>query len=85
MTVVAMAGVTALVRATASTMERRGVLYPAQDIRGWLIEADITHISNEVPFAVDCPEPNPLQEGSAFAARTITSNCWRTSARTWSN
>ncbi len=69
MTVVAMTGVTALVRATASTMERRGVLYPAQDIRGWLLEADITHISNEVPFAVNCPEPNPLQEGVRFCSR----------------
>ena len=61
MTIVAMTGVTALVRATASTMEKRGMLYPAQDIRDWLLDADITHISNEVPFAVDCPDPNPTQ------------------------
>lgn len=69
MTVVAMTGVTALVRATAATMERRGNLYPAQDIRQWLIEADIAHISNEVPFAADCPEPNPLQEGVRFCSQ----------------
>jgi len=69
MTVVAMTGVTALVRATATTMERRGMLYPAQDIRGWLINADITHISNEVPFAVNCPEPNPGQEGLRFCSQ----------------
>ncbi|HSO14017.1 MAG TPA: CapA family protein [Anaerolineales bacterium] len=69
MTIVAMTGVTALVRATASTMERRGVLYPAQDIRDWLINADITHISNEVPFAVDCPYPNPVQEDVRFCSR----------------
>ncbi|HEX2989239.1 MAG TPA: hypothetical protein VHO49_01115, partial [Anaerolineales bacterium] len=62
MTVVAVTGVTALVRATASAMEQRGLLYPAKDIRGWLLEADITHISNEVPFAADCPPPNPTQE-----------------------
>jgi len=68
MTVVALTGVTALVRATASTMERRGVLYPAQDIRNWLINADITHISNEVPFAVDCPYPNPTQEEIRFCS-----------------
>lgn len=69
MTVVAMTGVTALVRATASTMEKRGVLYPAQDIRNWLIDADITHISNEVPFALDCPYPNPVQEEMRFCSR----------------
>lgn len=69
MTVVAMTGVTALVRATAATMERRGNLYPAQDIRQWLINADIAHISNEVPFAANCPEPNPLQEGVRFCSQ----------------
>lgn len=69
MTVVALTGVTALVRATASTMEKRGILYPAQDIRNWLINADITHISNEVPFAVDCPYPNPVQEEIRFCSR----------------
>jgi poly-gamma-glutamate synthesis protein (capsule biosynthesis protein) len=69
MTVVAMTGVTALVRATAATMEKRGILYPAQDIRDWLINADITHISNEVPFAVDCPYPNPTQEEIRFCSR----------------
>jgi poly-gamma-glutamate synthesis protein (capsule biosynthesis protein) len=69
MTVVAMTGVTALVRATAATMERRGILYPAQDIRDLLTGADITHISNEVPFAVDCPYPNPRQEEIRFCSR----------------
>ena len=68
MTVVALTGVTALVRATAAAMERRGLLYPAQDIRDWLVEADITHISNEVPFAVDCPNPNPVQEELRFCS-----------------
>jgi len=68
MTVIALTGVTALVRATASTMERRRVLYPAQDIRDWLINADITHISNEVPFAVDCPYPNPSQADVRFCS-----------------
>ena len=69
MTVVAMTGVTALVRATAFTMERNGILYPAEDIRDWLLEADITHISNEAPFAVNCPEPNPSQEGLRFCSQ----------------
>jgi poly-gamma-glutamate synthesis protein (capsule biosynthesis protein) len=55
--VVAMTGVTALTRATAMRMERHGTTYPAQDIRPWLVEPDITHISNEVSFAQDCPPP----------------------------
>ena len=69
LTTLAMTGVTALVRATAFTMERQGVTYPAQDIAAWLRDADITHISNEVPFAEDCPYPNPVQEGMRFCSR----------------
>jgi poly-gamma-glutamate synthesis protein (capsule biosynthesis protein) len=57
MTVVMMTGVTALTRGTARTMEREGVTYPARDVEAWLIEPDITHISNEVSFAEDCPTP----------------------------
>lgn len=68
LTVLAMTGVTALVRATAYTMERRGILYPGKDIGPWLREADITHISNEVPFAQNCPYPNPVQEGMRFCS-----------------
>ncbi len=69
MTVLAMTGVTALVRATAFTMEQRGVTYPASDIGPLLRAADITHVSNEVPFAADCPYPNPVQEGVRFCSR----------------
>lgn len=59
MTVVAMTGVTAMCRGTASLMERAGVTYPARDIGDWLRSADITHISNEVSFRADCtPEPS---------------------------
>lgn len=68
MTIVAITGVTALVRATAYAMERRGITYPAQDIREWLLGADITHISNEVPFAADCPYPDPVQADMLFCS-----------------
>jgi poly-gamma-glutamate synthesis protein (capsule biosynthesis protein) len=63
-----MTGVTALVRATAFTMERQGSTYPATDIGAFLQAADITHISNEVPFAEDCPYPNPTQAGMRFCS-----------------
>jgi len=57
LTTVVLTGVTALVRATAVTMELKGVTYPGSLIRDWLREADIAHISNEVPFDKDCPYP----------------------------
>lgn len=69
LTVVAMTGVTALVRATAYMMEQNGITYPSQDIRSWLLSADITHISNEVPFAEDCPYPDPVQAEVRFCSR----------------
>ncbi len=59
MTTLVMTGVTALVRATAYRMERHGVLYPGGAIRDDLRSADITHLSNEIPFAENCPYPDP--------------------------
>ena len=68
MTVVLMTGVTALVRATATRMEIIGVDYPAWNIEDTLKSADITHISNEVPFYTGCPYPDPRQEGLVFCS-----------------
>jgi hypothetical protein len=58
MSTLIMTGVTALVRGTATTMERKGITYPGQDLRDTLREADITHISNEIPFFDACEEPS---------------------------
>jgi poly-gamma-glutamate synthesis protein (capsule biosynthesis protein) len=68
LTTVIMTGVTALVRATAFTMERKGVLYPGEAIRDTLREADIAHISNEIPFVPGCSEPQPDQTGLVFCS-----------------
>jgi hypothetical protein len=68
MTVVLMTGVTALTRATAWQMEHNGVDYPAEQIRDWLLEPDLTHISNEVSFSSYCPYPEPSQAGLHFCA-----------------
>jgi poly-gamma-glutamate synthesis protein (capsule biosynthesis protein) len=54
-TTVMLTGVTALVRATAVGMDQRGVLVPGENIATIMQEADILHISNEVPFAENCP------------------------------
>ena len=53
LTNVVLTGVTAMVRATASYMDL-DVLYPASLIREPLIDADILHVNNEVPFARVC-------------------------------
>ncbi len=69
MTTVMLTGVTALVRTTASKMERNGMTYPAQDIRDVLLSSDILHINNEVPFYSLCDVPDPNQIGMVFCSR----------------
>lgn len=54
-TTVMLTGVTALVRATAVGMDERGVLVPGEHLAQIMQEVDILHISNEVPFAEECP------------------------------
>jgi poly-gamma-glutamate synthesis protein (capsule biosynthesis protein) len=49
-----MTGVTAMSRVTALRMDQKGYDYPAQVISDVFSAADITHISNEVPFLDDC-------------------------------
>ncbi len=65
---VVMTGVTALVRATAKTMNSKGILYPGEEVRDLLREADIAHINNEVPFYSGCPEPDPNQPDQVFCS-----------------
>lgn len=69
LTIVVMTGVTALVRATADKMEKYGMTYPGLDIQNWLLEADFTHISNEVSFDPSCPDPNPVQQQTIFCSK----------------
>lgn len=68
MTVVVMTGVTALARATAWTMEMKGIDYPGLLIADWLLEADYTHISNESSFTPDCGKPQPGQSDLRFCS-----------------
>ena len=69
LTTVILTGVTALVRATAETMRRKGNTYPAKDVGPILREADIAHISNEIPFVKNCPLPDPNQVGLRFCSQ----------------
>jgi hypothetical protein len=68
LTTVAMTGVTAMVRATAWTMDHKGITYPAEFIGPILSSADITHISNEIPFSPNCPAPQLTQDGLVFCS-----------------
>ncbi|MEZ4730688.1 MAG: CapA family protein [Caldilineaceae bacterium] len=54
LTVVAMTGVTAMVRLTAQEMDKRGAEWVAEVVGPELAAADITAISNEVPFVPGC-------------------------------
>ena len=65
---VILTGVTALVRATALTMELKGTTYPGEKIRDILREADITHVSNEIPFFTGCTYPRPDQAALVFCS-----------------
>ena len=62
LTTVILTGVTAMTRATGKEMELYGVLSPAVSIGELMREADIAHVSNEVPFATNCPPPQWQQE-----------------------
>ncbi|HWQ46126.1 MAG TPA: CapA family protein, partial [Longilinea sp.] len=68
-TSVLMTGTTALVRSTAERMETMGLTYPGEDIAALLSSADFTHISNEVSFTPDCPEPNPWYINLQFCSQ----------------
>ncbi len=68
LTTLVMTGVTALVRSTAATMELKGVTYIGKDIGHWLRDADIAHISNEIPFDPHCPPPSHSHIGLQFCS-----------------
>jgi poly-gamma-glutamate synthesis protein (capsule biosynthesis protein) len=68
LTTVIMTGVTALVRATAFTMELKGSTYPGEKIRDLMREADIAHVSNEIPFFTGCTYPKPDQAALVFCS-----------------
>jgi hypothetical protein len=64
---VIMTGVTAIVRQLARKIESDGVLSPGEEIKEVLRDADITHISNELPFVEDCDGTRP--QGLVFCSR----------------
>lgn len=72
MTRILLTGVTALVRSTAERIETMGIEYPIQDILPWLLDADFTHISNEISFNASCPPAVPVRAGTQFCSNPDT-------------
>lgn len=68
LTVIAMTGVTAMVRLTAEQMDKRGVDWLAKVVGPELASADITAISNEVPFVPGC-ETNTSMDNLTFCSK----------------
>lgn len=68
LTVIAMTGVTAMVRLTAREMDKRGVDWVAEVVGPELAAADITAISNEVPFVEGC-ETNTSMDNLTFCSK----------------
>ena len=69
LTQLVMTGVTAMSRVTALRMDQKGFDYPAQVISDVFAAADITHISNEVPFLDDCVA-NPAENNLILCSDT---------------
>lgn len=67
LTVLAMTGVTAMVRFSAAQIDRYGPDWVAEVVGPELAAADITHISNEVPFVPDC-ETNTSADNFNFCS-----------------
>jgi poly-gamma-glutamate synthesis protein (capsule biosynthesis protein) len=68
LTTVIMTGITALVRATAYTMELKSITYPGENVRDLMREADIAHVANHVPFSTGCAFPKPDQVALVFCS-----------------
>ncbi len=68
LTVLTMTGVTAMVRMMAAEMDERGAAWAAEYVGPELASADITHISNEVPFKQEC-EPDLREDNFNFCSR----------------
>ena len=64
-----MTGVTAMSRVTALRQDQKGYDYPARVISDVFAAADITHISNEVPFLDDCVA-NPTENNLILCSDT---------------
>lgn len=70
MTSLVMTGVTAMGRFTAQAIDDSGdPAFPARVVAPVLSQADITHVSNEIPFVDDCP-PNLVHDSIRLCSKS---------------
>lgn len=70
MTSIVMTGVTAMGRFTAQAIDDSGdPAFPARVVAPILSQADITHVSNEIPFVDDCA-PNLVQDSIRLCSKS---------------
>lgn len=70
MTSIVMTGVTAMGRYTAKAIDDSGdPAFPARIVAPILSHADITHVSNEIPFVDDCP-PNLVEDSIRLCSKS---------------
>lgn len=70
MTSIVMTGVTAMGRFTAQAIDDSGdPAMPARVVAPILSQADITHVSNEIPFVDDCP-PNLVHDSIRLCSKS---------------
>ncbi len=69
MTSIVMTGVTAMGRFTADAIDRSGdMAFPARRVADVLSAADLTHVSNEIPFVENCP-PNLVHDSIRLCSK----------------
>jgi poly-gamma-glutamate synthesis protein (capsule biosynthesis protein) len=68
LTVLMLTGTSALTRGTAFQMEKNGIDFPLKNIAEILHQADILHVSHEVPMFEECPPAVPLREEMRFCS-----------------
>lgn len=69
MTTIVMTGVTAMGRFTADAIDKSGdPAFPARVVAPILAQADITHVSNEIPFVENCP-PNLVHDSIVLCSK----------------
>lgn len=68
MTTLVMSGTTALTRRIADRMDKRGMTYPAREVKPWFVAADLVHVSNEVSFVRRC-DPAVGDKELSFCSR----------------
>ncbi len=67
-TSVILTGTSAFVRNIALKIEENGLSFPIINLSEILSSADVTHISNEVPFYTKCPPAIPLRKEMRFCS-----------------